>query len=258
MLRITNRKVQGFKPVWAPFNGFSLLFDNPGNSYAPLSDAPGLEKINCRYEETETSFYRTLWDVVNGEEHLAQECLLCPLPLHSYHVTVWDGINVFNMHKLPDQEREDAEALLKALPYSRLKENSLLLASDDNSGLFKSERIVFEFDKLENWNNNGVVLRIKPADSESAAIYNNIEKERARLNQHAQERFGIATATAVCKPHVSVGYFANKEQGAQSLEAVEQLNSVLENELKNQTIIFSSISLYGMTDMETFFRKQLK
>ncbi|MCZ6679696.1 MAG: hypothetical protein O7E52_20900 [Candidatus Poribacteria bacterium] len=38
MITITNNKIAGFAPVWASFNGFSLLFDNPGNnlsSYDP-------------------------------------------------------------------------------------------------------------------------------------------------------------------------------------------------------------------------------
>ncbi|WP_028548359.1 hypothetical protein [Paenibacillus sp. UNC451MF] len=255
MFNITNRKVQGFQPVWAPFNGFSLLFDNPGHSYVTLNDGSNFERVNCQYGESETALYSSLWNVVGNAKHLSHKFLLCHLPLHSYHVTVWDGINDYNVHNLSGQDQEEADELLRSLPYSSLMESSLL-DSDAMTSLMNSESITFKFEMLENWNNSGVVARVQPADSESAAKLKTMEKNRDTLNQYVQKRFGFATATAVYKPHVSVGYFANKEQGAQSQEAIEELNAVLEQELKDQRIIFSGISLYGMTDMATFIRKK--
>ncbi|CAG7615078.1 hypothetical protein PAESOLCIP111_01777 [Paenibacillus solanacearum] len=256
MFRVTNRKINGFRPVWAHFNGFSLLFDNPGDSYAPAGGSPELEQMFCREEEADTSFYSSLWETANGLERMARDYLFCFLPLHSYHVTVWDAINDFNVHKLPDPIRQEAEALLAGLPNSRCKESRLLPVMCADSGWFGSGSLAFEFDRLENWNNNGVVATLKPADSESAAILNNIKTERVKLNRFVEERFGFATATETYRPHVSVGYFANKEQGAQSAETVEQLNLMLAKELKDRKIVYSSISLYGMTDMETFIRKR--
>jgi hypothetical protein len=251
----SNPKVQGFVPVWAPFKGFSLLFDNPGDSCSRLSDFPRLAKMDCRYNRPELSFYRTLWDVGSGASELVCSYLFCPLPLHSYHVTVWDGINDFNVRRLPEGERAEAERWLQGLPGSFDPEHGLLAGRGGEPIGIRMDPIEFEFDRLEKWNNASIVARLKPADSRSEDVLRGIEEERDMLNQLFEERFGIATATKSYRPHVSIGYLGNKELGEKSEEAVRRLNERMEPGMSGLRLRFDGISMYGMSDMETFFKR---
>ncbi|TMV52841.1 hypothetical protein FE783_01180 [Paenibacillus mesophilus] len=254
MTMITNRKVQGFVPVWAPFKGFSLLFDNPGESCSRLSDFPNLAKIDCRYGEPELSFYRNLWDAASGAGELMCSYLFCPLPLHSYHVTVWDGINDFNVRKLPAGDCEEAARWLQSLPGAFHPKHKLFAGRDGEPIGIRIEPIDFVFERLEKWNNSSIVARLAPVDSRSQAVLSGIEEEREKLNRFFEERFGLATASKSYRPHVSIGYLGNKELGEKAEEAVQRLNVLMESAMSGQTLRFTSVSMYGMTDMETFFR----
>lgn len=254
MAIVTNSKVQTFVPVWAPFKGFSLLFDNPGDSYSRLSDFAALEKVDCRKDERELAFYRTLRDTTGQMAHeLTRDYLFCPLPLHSYHVTVWDGINDFNVGRLNEVERAEAMRLLQGMPASFHADHGVLKGDGGVPVGIDAEPIEFAYDRCEKWNNSVVAL-LKPADDRSDMALRSLEKRREELNRSSEERFGIATATKPYRPHVSLGYLANKELGEKAEDAVRRLNELLAAAISETTIRFPSISLYGMTDMETFFR----
>jgi len=56
-------------------------------------------------------------------------------------------------------------------------------------------------------------------------------------------------------PHFTLGYFANKDYGKLfTKDLLNELGKTFKKNLANQTIKFSSISLYGFTDMTTFFK----
>jgi hypothetical protein len=252
---ITNRKVAGYVPVWAPFNGFSLLFDNPGRSYSCFETFSDLEKLDCSCEGPELEFYRTLWNSCSQAERMIRDYLFCPLPPHSYHVTVWDGINDYNVRKLPDYIREEGERFLRELPDSFRSGSHELTRADGKQVHISAERIEFVYDKLENWNNSSLVVRLKPADSQSERVLLRIVEQRFRLNRLFEERFGFPTASLEYRPHVSLGYFANRDIASRSEQAVEAWDQQLKLITQSQSICFESISLYGFVDMETFFRK---
>ncbi|CAG7618865.1 hypothetical protein PAESOLCIP111_02156 [Paenibacillus solanacearum] len=255
MIAITNKKVQTVQPVaWAPFYGFSLLFDHPGDSYDPLGGSADFETIHCRSEEPKLSFYRALWERTQETVQLERKFSFCPLPLHSYHVTVWDGLNDFNVGKLREGDRDAAAAFVRGLPATMLTDRSILYGEDGAPLAIETAPVEFKFDMLEKWNSS-VVARIKPANDESAYALQRIEDQRSRLTRVYFERFGIVTSTDDYRPHVSIGYFANKELGALAEAAVEELHDRLKPAMESLTITFGGISLYGMTDMETFIRR---
>lgn len=254
MTMISNPKVHSFVPVWAPFNGFSLLFDNPGDSYSRLSDSPKLEKMDGRPDFPQLTFYRALWDESRHAEELVSSYLFCPLPYPSYHVTVWDGLNDFNIRKLSGSVRTEAEGWLRGFPASFDERHPLLAGPDGRPIGICMKPIEWAYDRLEKWNNASVVALLKPADSRSEAVAAGIEAQRARLNEWFEERFGFATAVRAYRPHVSIGYLANKALGAQAEEAVLRLHARLAPAMVGRRLRFSSIGMYGMSDMETFFR----
>src|SRR5438876_12331769 len=93
MITITNPKVAGFVPRWAPFRGFSLHYDNPGHSLTRSGDRLDL---NCDVEaDPELVFYRRLRESLEdlAPDLLMNTYLFCPLPPASYHVTGRDGGN---------------------------------------------------------------------------------------------------------------------------------------------------------------------
>ncbi|CAG7656364.1 hypothetical protein ACFQI7_33965 [Paenibacillus allorhizosphaerae] len=257
MIAITNRKVAGLTPVWAPFHGFSLLFDNPGQSVAAADTEGKLEAMACSPDEPALSLYRTFWEQSGELEQLLASYLLCPLPFHSYHVTVWDGLNVSNVKKISTAHSRDAERFVSALPESLLVDSPFVQrASGEAIRIDSDGDIRFVYDALENRGNSALVVNVKAADPESAARLKEVERLRSELNADFQERFGIATASADYRPHVSLGYFANKDLGEQSAGSLKRLDDILRKQSEGKTIAFSSISLYGMTDMQTFIRKR--
>jgi hypothetical protein len=67
------------------------------------------------------------------------------------------------------------------------------------------------------------------------------------------ERFGIGPSETYT-PHVSLGYFANREAAQLSVPFLEDLNSRFEERMHALTLPLSRVSVYGFTDMATFFR----
>jgi len=255
MMTITHPKIKGFLPVWAPFRGFSLLFDNPGSNVLPTGPSGKLEAIHCRPDEPALRFYYALWNRSKDFEQMLRAYLFCPLPFHSYHVTVWDGLNAGNVRKVAEQHRIAAEALLQSLPDSLLEASPFYrTAQGDPIGITLEHGIEFVFDRIEKWNNSGLVARIKPANERSERALRSIEEQRSLLIDAYRQRFGIVTTTEEYRPHVSLGYFANKELAELSTASVEALNDQMKQQMNGLTVQFSSISLYGMTDMETFFK----
>src|SRR5687768_3467807 len=118
MVEITNRKVAGLEPRWAPFPGFSLLFDNPGGCLTP---ADGLLHLRCPVEaDPDLPFYRGLAEGLQqvGLDRLTRAHSFCPLPPASYHVTVWDGCNAGNLQRVAEPARPAFASYLEALPDS--------------------------------------------------------------------------------------------------------------------------------------------
>jgi hypothetical protein len=53
-------------------------------------------------------------------------------------------------------------------------------------------------------------------------------------------------------PHVTLGYFANREQGALARPFLSEWNARFAQRMAGLTLTFTSMSLYGFTDMISF------
>ncbi|NOU96500.1 hypothetical protein GC093_25255 [Paenibacillus sp. LMG 31456] len=255
MLSITNQKIAGMKPVWAPFRGVSLLFDNPGNSIQPLGSYDLLEVICCRPSDPELAFYHNLNKA--GLDQFIKTYFFCPLPFHSYHVTVWDGLNNGNLNKIARPDRFDAEDMLANLheTFSASERNRFLCTEQGVSlDLPMEGPITFAFKEVEKRGNSAVVVNLKPADPISEQRLKQVEQQRTMLIEEYKRRYGLYTTSTAFRPHVSIGYFANKEYAELSDAAIARLNETLAKSTQGLTVTFASMSLYGMSDMETFFR----
>jgi hypothetical protein len=254
MIVITNRKIAELEPRWAPFSGFSLLFDNPGESLSPLS--ANLLKLDCSETAPELQLYSRLAGTLDriGRDLLVNTYLLCPLPFYSYHVTVWDGLNDANAAQVLPQHQAELSDFLQGLPGSLLTDERFTAQASDSLLVRRRDwAIKFKFDVLYKWDNRALVALLAPADEDSESKLRTIVVGREGLTTGLQEQFGVRT-TGGFAPHVTLGYYANREHAEHSTPQIDRWSELIQEEAGDLTITFRTIGLYGFTDMVTFFR----
>jgi len=253
MFSITNEKVAGFVPRWAMFRGFSILFDNPGDCLTPSGSCLNLA---CDVEtDAALGFYKSLRDSLArlNPDLLTATYLFCPLPPPSYHVTVWDGGNAGNVALVASDRRPVLQHLLASLP------DALALPQEMTEPALVSPLarrrdwdIEFQFDRLALWSNVVLVARLSPTEASQEAFGQFVE-ERRRLNGSFYESFGIR-ASENYTPHVSLGYFANREGAQLATPCLREWDALFAERMQSLTLSFRRASLYGFTDMATFFK----
>jgi hypothetical protein len=254
MISITNPRVAGFSPRWNSFRGFTLLFDNPGDS---LADWQGYQLVAGDIaDNAELEFYRGLRSGLEeiGLKMLMESYLFCPLSPSTYHVTAWDCLNDGNVTQAHPQHIPDLMQTIAELPASLQKPNTatrLPLASE----LIAKENwnIRFRFDRLYKWSNFAMVVLLKPDGEESEANYQSFIAARARLNAEFRQTFGIG-ARELYLPHVTLGYFANAQAAQMATPCMEEWNATMATHARDLNVKLDSVSLYGFVDLEHFFK----
>ena len=252
MITITHDKILGFSPLWAPYNGFSLLFDNPDNGFSPLQQNVALMKLDSTSSHPTLELYQAFVDALNSiDTHLLTHTyLFCPLPPSTYHVTVWDGLNVGNLVDVAPVEQEKWGDFVRNLP-NTFHENSEFTRWTCASALTQNSdwNITFQYDTLHKWS-SGMGILLKPADQESKRLLKEIENRREELYRN----FPTIIKYSEYAPHVTLGYFANIESAQLAAPLVADWAKIFEEAARDLTITYHSISLYGFTDMITFFK----
>jgi len=252
MFSITNAKIAGFTPRWARFRGFSVLFDSPGDCLVPHGQRLDLA---CDLDgDAELGFYKGLRDGLTALEPdlLTATYLFCPLPPPSYHVTAWDGGNDGNVTRAVGSWRAKLEEYLAALPDTATRPHDLtdtVLASPLVSR--RDWGVEFQFDALAIWGGSVLVARLAPTDA-ARSVYEQFVAERGRLSATYRGKFGVG-ASERYTPHVSLGYFANREGGQMAMPCLHEWNQVFTEGMRGLTLSFEHASVYGFTDMATFF-----
>lgn len=250
MITITNSKLSRLKPGWADFRGFTLLFDNPG---ASLLQDGAIEYVNV---ESDLPLYGALNSALQkiGHKELANNYHFFALSPRSYHVTACDGGNVDNCAHVNDSCRDALTHLLKGLPYSLCQKNEFAEMINSTELVVNTKwSIQLEFDYLANWSGVSMVAGLKPADSESMNNLAHFTEARQTLCTDLNQLFGINPPESFV-PHITLGYFANPDCGKQTETHMGEWQDLFRHEMEGVSICFNSTSLYGFTDMETFFR----
>ncbi len=255
MTLITNEKVTSLKPVWAPFHGFSLLFDNPGKGLKPMG---GLKKIACGVDSGQgLSLYKAFAESMDiiGPDKLMNTYLFCSLPNNSYHVTMWDGVNDGNSSIITTPHRVELERYLRDFPDAFSKTGKVIETVNASPIVTKSDwNIRFRFEKLTIWSKKVLVACLSPVDEVSENILNQMLIERKKLNDRIGGLLDMDMRIGF-KPHVSLGYFANTDFASRCNENLEGMQKIFNQKTEKLSIVFNSVSLYGFTDMATFFRQ---
>jgi hypothetical protein len=252
MISITNAKVAGFTPRWATFRGFSILFDNPGQS---LARAGQQRTLSCDVDgDPSLGFYRSLRDSLArlDLDLLTNSYLFCPLPPSSYHVTVWDGGNDSNVGQVVPDHRHALDLLLAGLPATLSEPNGLTTLAARSPLVADGGAITFRYDRLFLWGHSVLVALLAPADPASADRLREIEAGRRALSAQSQRVYGISASDRYL-PHVSLGYFANREGAQLAASMLGTWESGFAGEMAGQLLPFAHASVYGFTDMATFF-----
>ena len=251
-MTITHDKILGFTPLWAPYNGFSLLFDNPDGGFSPLQQNNQLMKLESLSSHSTLGLYQAFVDALDRIDTylLTNTYLFCPLPPSTYHVTVWDGLNVGNLADLNPSEKETWTDFVKRLP-NTFHENSEFTDWESVSSLTQNLdwNITFQFGSLHKWS-SGMGVLLKPADQKSVEILKEIATRREDLYENSPGKI----AHFEYAPHVTLGYFTNKESAQLTTSLISDWEKIFEEATKDLTITYHNISLYGFTDMITFFK----
>lgn len=254
VITVSNPKVAGFAPRWATFRGFSILFDNPGRSLAQVDNR---QEMHCLVDsDPELGFYRSLRACLASLDIdlLTNTYLFCPLPPTAYHVTLWDGCNDGNLPEVLPEQRQEAAAFLGSLP-DGIGRTHPLTAMPAASPLVAGADwdIRFRFDQLYKWGNSVLVALLAPADSEAEGVFARLVAERAVLSAHFRQRFGISPSDRY-RPHVSLGYFANREAAQLATPCMDAWNRDFAAQMEGQQLLFRRADIYGFTDLGGFFK----
>jgi hypothetical protein len=253
---ITNDKIATMEPKWASFPGFSLLFDAPSDCFETRRS-----RLHLRCDLASnpcTNFYQTLHNAVQDLNIGCPENAysFCPLPLHSYHVTVWGGGNLSNWKKFSPQHLPSLQSIadLHAAGSNTISEAEEFI---NQSELIRYQgwNIRFRYGRLEKSAPTALVARLFPDDDYSAAALLEVERLRIALIAGFEHKFGVRTSSIKYGPHVSVGYFANLVGADAATPKIGSWDNYLCELAEGRQLTFNSISLYGFSDMTTFYKR---
>jgi len=248
MFSITTNKIAGLTPRWARFPGISLLFDPPGS---PFRCGGGLEILDGGWELG--SFFslaeqgmRTL-----GLDRLLQTYGFCALPFSSYHVTAFDVANVADLGRCRADVRDSMNLTFETLPAVEAFDAEFLVSAVSSELATKAWNLTFEYGELRRW---GGVLAIELLPQDDAQ-FQAFLSARASLSRRYREGYGVG-ADEPYTPHLSLGYFMNRDGSELAAARVGEWDDRLRATIGSSTVTLATASLYGFSDMATFFRRR--
>lgn len=250
-----NPKISAVEARWARFPGFTLLFDNPGQSCRSTEFGPLLD---CRPEgDPALSLYAAL---ARGLASLDLQTAMfrhgfCPTPSASYHVTAWDGLNPALDAQLKPEVLQRARACYGALPEATDAERGFLAELQPAIQALQAQLpIRMKYAALRNTPGVGLVADVAPADNASAQAFERLQAVRLEVAQAAAQRWGAAYTTAL-QPHITLGYYANAADTRPLDPELPAWNTALAAACEGLTLEFSSLGFYAFTDMARFYRR---
>ena len=249
MIKITQSKIAGLSPKWAPFPGFSFLFDNPS---ATFQAHEGIETLACDLSsDKDLEFYRRAEAGFRklDPDRLLNDFGVCALPPASYHVTAFDVANVADRPRISPAALPELDFTLARLPSAEAFTQDILKSARGSEVDQGEWNLAFRYEDLCHWG-MGISIGLAPLDDTEFARF---VEARANLSRTYRAGYGIG-ASEKFSPHVSLAYFMNPEGAEMARSQIADWDAVVRAAVGDQTIVFQSASLYGFTDMATFFR----
>ena len=248
---VTNPKVAGLDPVWRPYAGVSLLFDNPGR----LPRARGGVRPLTATRAGGAPLLEALVGVsaLLGADRLRDAYGVCPLPPPTYHVTICDGVNELQAPGVEPGVARAVSTLLRGLPESiaQLPDSLTFLGAAEVLDAARTNPVSFRAAEIVGWG-SVLAVRLAPASSDDESALATIAEARDGLVAAIGAQLGIRVQA--WRPHVSLAYFADRTGAAAAEAEIPEWNRMVLESVGDATVRFSSASLYGFTDMVTFFK----
>lgn len=255
---IANSKIQKLEPAWAPFPGFSILFDG---SSAQLKrclqfDAQRVMQLGMDLAPMETPLLHTChnWWAKAQTELNFPYYLWASLPFRSYHVTLWDGINAGNLPRVKQAHREPFQRFWEDFGKVKAGE-SFVNQALERSGLwsYRHKSIVFEFGKLA-IHGHALVAELLPL-KEHEDHYQILCEARTALNQQFDAEFGPGLGFfEPYIPHVTLAYAVNRDVARKSQEMLPRWNFELGQQSAGLNLRYKGFSLYAFQKMDNFYK----
>jgi len=242
---ITNDKVAGLSPRWQRYPGFSLLFDNPGDSLRPSGSHQLLATSRS------VAFYRRLYDAV-ATSQLSGIRAFCMLPYASLHVTALAGLNAGNVDRAAPSIRERARGYITRLPDSLGERPPFVERLRTSKLTGRSWALELEVEDLVIWGASVLAARLRPAPGAQPA-FARFKRTRRALRHSYADRFGVAGRTPYV-PHVTLGYLANRPAARRARRLLGKEAEAIAHEAREERLPLSHVRLYAFTDMATFVR----
>ncbi len=150
-------------------------------------------------------------------------------------------------------QRHKLDAFLADLTDSIMQPHEMTEMAAASPLVSREWNIHFRFDGLAKWGNYVLVARLAPADPGSTHAFEELVIERSRLSSRFRQAFGISPWEPY-EPHVTLGYFANREVAQLTTACLAEWNQIFAERLNGMTLRFRRASVYGFTDMVTFFK----
>jgi hypothetical protein len=177
-----------------------------------------------------------------GADRLRDAYGVCPLPPPTYHVTICDGVNELQAPGVEPGVARAVSTLLRGLPESiaQLPDSLTFLGAAEALDAARTNPVRFRAAEIVRWG-SVLAVRLAPASSD---------------DESALATIGVQLGLRVqaWRPHVSLAYFADRTGAAAAAPEIPEWNRMVLESVGDATVRFSSASLYGFTDMVTFFK----
>jgi hypothetical protein len=244
------------EPIWLPFPGFSYIFDNPGSSLEPEGH---IQRLNIAdLDVPELALYKAIFTAVKqiDPDDVAKKYNFFTLPPQTYHVTVWDGLNLGNLDDVKPVVRSQFNAYFENAITSAMKTWPPLAEIIEFENYFSDMGTVeLEFSKLISRGRTVLVADLSPADEVSMQRLTEIQQLREKLDEEFEHRCEKHRNTQL-RPHVAIGYFSDEALASKAVfQNMDRWMQVFRKAALGKTIKFSSVGLYAFTDMLTYFKR---
>lgn len=230
-MKITHRKVLDLTPKWAPFTGWTLILEPVPSFTLP---------------ETTLSLIGGLAVDTNGVER-SKRTGFCPLPPTTYHITFLDLINEGNLRRVPEEYRPRWASLLAAAnPKSGAIINDMISSKGFRMGWMPLE-LEFEFSRLEVLTASALVMLFTMRLTKDHDLAMHL---RRNVGDYLST-YGIPYSDA-WTPHVTLGYFANRDAPTRLVEQLSRLGEDLATRFQQRIVRAHGAHLYFFADMASY------
>lgn len=245
--RITNPKLVDLTPTWAEFRGWTVLFDNPSQPIPREHPVP----LSADPRRDDEVLYRHLAGLASELESHFAEFPTAWLPPSTYHVTLMDGLSAPHVGRAAGGVAERLARTFAAMPAALTGRDELLFGAQRQLEAASSLAgpVVLQFERVR-CRGHAILADLRP-DPASAAVWDHLIVRRAELFRALERATGLKLATDL-HPHVSLGYFASRDDatryGGEVTAYAEQHAGT------PPPISFVSAGLYGFTSMVDYWR----